>query len=73
MSKKVDYFLRNLVRRDRVIPWFNINPLSFFLSSEGCSVNNQQVFFFAVLLLPLISMQNPSLSVVTLVLQADLQ
>ena len=44
-----------------------------FHSSEWCSVNNQQVPFFAVLLLPLIGMQNPSPSVVTLVLQADLQ
>ena len=36
-------------------------------------MNNQQVLFFAVLLLPLIGMQNPSPSVVTLVLQADLE
>ena len=36
-------------------------------------MNNQQVPFFVVLLLTLIGMQNPSHSVVTLVLQADLQ
>ena len=36
-------------------------------------MNDQQVPFFVVLLLPLIGMQNPSRSVVTLVLQADLQ
>ena len=29
MSKKMDYFLRNFVRREKVITWFNINPLSF--------------------------------------------
>ena len=29
----MDYFLRNLVRRKRIISWFNINPL-FILSSE---------------------------------------
>ena len=29
VSKKMDYFLRNLVRRERRISWFNINPLSF--------------------------------------------
>ena len=36
-------------------------------------MNNQQVLFFVVSLLPLIGMQNPSLSVVTFVLQSDLQ
>ena len=36
-------------------------------------MNNQHVLFFAVLLLPLIDMQNPSPTVVTLVIQADLQ
>ena len=51
-------------------PWFNIDPLP---SWERFLVNNQQVLFFAVLLLPLIGMQNPSPSVVTLVLQEDLQ
>ena len=44
-----------------------------FHSSELCSVNNQQVLSFVVLLLPLIGLQNPFPSVVTLVLQADLQ
>ena len=36
-------------------------------------MKSQQVLFFVVLLLPLIGMRNPSPSVVTLVLQADLQ
>ena len=36
-------------------------------------MNNQQVLSFAVLLLSLIGLQKPSPSVVTLVLQADLQ
>ena len=36
-------------------------------------VNSQQVPFFVVLLLLMIGMQNPSHSVVTLILQADLQ
>ena len=27
VTKKMDYFLRNFVRRERVIPWFNINPI----------------------------------------------
>ena len=29
VSKKMDYFLRNLVRRERRISWFNIHFLSF--------------------------------------------
>ena len=72
MSKKMGYFLRNVVRRERerVIP--GSISIQFFHLSEWCSVNNQQVLFFAVLLLPLIGMQNPSHSVVTLVLRADL-
>ena len=73
MSKKMDYFLRNLVRRERESNSLVQYQSTFFLSLEWCSVNNQQVLFFAVLLLPLIGMQNPLLSVVTLVLQADLQ
>ena len=36
-------------------------------------MKSQQVPFFVVLLLPLIGMKNPSPSVVTLVLRADLQ
>ena len=27
MTKKMDYFLRNFVRRERMIPWFKINPI----------------------------------------------
>ena len=69
----MDYFLRNLVRRERESNSLVQYQSTFFLSLEWCSVNNQKVFFFAVLLLPLIGMQNPSPSVVTLVLQADLQ
>ena len=44
-----------------------------FFSWEWFLMNSQQVPFFVVLLLPLIGMQNPSHSVVALVLQADLQ
>ena len=44
-----------------------------FCPWEQFLVNSQQVLFFVVLLLPLIGMQNPSHSVATFVLQADLQ
>ena len=44
-----------------------------FHSSKWCTVYNQQILSFVVLLLPSIGLQNPSPSVVTLVLQADLQ
>ena len=71
MSKKMDYFLRNLVRRENNFPVQYQS--TFFRSSEWCSVNNQQVLSFVVLLLPLIWLQNPSHSVVTLILQVDLQ
>ena len=46
---------------------------TFFHSSEWCSVKNQQVLFFAVLLSPLIWLQRPSQPIVTPVLQVDLQ
>ena len=35
VSKKMDYFLRNLVRRERRISWFNINPLSFIHRNDA--------------------------------------
>ena len=59
-------------QRERVIPWFNMKSNSF-CSSEQFLMKTQQVLFFVVLLLPLIGLQNPSHSVVKLVLQADLQ
>ena len=36
MTKKMNHFLRNFVRRERMFPWFNINPspLVFFLVGE---------------------------------------
>ena len=73
MTKKMDYFLRNFVRRERESDSLVQHQSTFFHSSEWCSVNNQQVLSFVVSLLPLIGMQNPSPSVVTLVLQAYLQ
>ena len=39
MSKKMDYFLRNLVRRERRISWFNINPLSFIHRNDAWWIN----------------------------------
>ena len=71
MTKKMDYFLRNFVRRENVS--LVQYQSTFFHSSERLLVNSQQVPFFVVLLLPLIGMQIPSHSVVTVVLQADLQ
>ena len=35
VSKKIDYFLRNLVRRERRISWFNINPLPFIHRNDA--------------------------------------
>ena len=35
MSQEMDYFLRNLVRGERVISWFNINPLPFIHRNDA--------------------------------------
>ena len=72
VSKKIDYFLRNLVRRERRFLLVQYQSTSF-LSLEWYSVNNHQVLFFVVLLSPLIWLQRPSQLIVTLVLQVDLQ
>ena len=72
MSKKMDYFLRNLVRREREIPWFNNNPLPLFHRNDARWIINR-FSSLRLCFLPLIGMQNPSPSVATLVLQADLQ
>ena len=42
VSKKIDYFLRNLVRRERRFSWFNFNPLSFI----GKVLGNSTVSLF---------------------------
>ena len=72
VSKKMDYFLRNLVRRERRISWFNINPLSFINRNDArWIINKFSPLWFCFCLWS--GLQNPSPSVVTLVLQADLQ
>ena len=41
VSKKIDHFLRNLVRRERRFSRFNVNPLSFIgmmLGTSTCSL-----------------------------------
>ena len=35
MSKKMDYYLQIFVRRERVIPWFNINPIPCFHRNDA--------------------------------------
>ena len=44
VSKKTDYFLRDLVRRERGFSWFN-DQSTFFHSSEWCSVIQQFLSF----------------------------
>ena len=41
MSKKMAYFLRNLVRRERMIPWFNINPIPFIHRNDTWWINSR--------------------------------
>ena len=60
MTKKMDYFLRNFVCRERESDSLVQYQSTFLRSSEWCSMNSWQVLFFVVLLVPLIGMQNPS-------------
>ena len=69
MSKKMDCFLRNLERRTGRISWFNINPLPSIHQNDARWIINRLVLFFLLL----IGLQNPSPSILTLVLQTDLQ
>ena len=49
VSKKVDHFLRNLVRRERRFSWFNVDPLSFIGMMLGTSTGSLLCgFAFAV-------------------------
>ena len=61
MTKKTNPFLRHFMFGEQKFPWFNISPNSFHKCSLLCG------FAFAY------GMQNPSPSVVTLVLQEDLK
>ena len=67
VSKKVDHFLRNLVRRERRFSWFNFNPLSFIGMMLGTSTSSLLCGF------ALIWMQRHSQSIMTIVLQVDMQ
>ena len=46
VSKKMDYFLRNLVRRERRISWFNINPLSLIHRNDAWWINRFAPLWF---------------------------
>ena len=61
MTKKLNYFLRNFVRRERVslVQYQSIS----FDSSEWFQMKSQQVPIFVVLLLPLIGLQSHSNSI----------
>ena len=45
-SKKIDHFLRNLVRRERRFSWFNINPLSFIHRNDAWYINKFSSLWF---------------------------
>ena len=67
----MSYFLRNFVLGENVsLVQYQSNS---FFPWERFLVKSQQVLFFVVLLLLLIGIQNPTHSVVTNILRADLQ
>ena len=41
MTKKMNYFLRNFVLRERMFPWFNINPLPFIHRNDARWIINR--------------------------------
>ena len=51
MSKKIDNFLRNFVRRTRRFSWFNIHPLSFIHRKSVTQFNNFTLLWFCFYLL----------------------
>ena len=71
MTKKIDYFLWNLVLRERLFPWFNIDPIPFHGNISWWRVSWFSSLWFCFR--PLIGMQNLLHSVVTHILRADLQ
>ena len=46
MPKKINHFLRNLVRRERRFSWFNINPLSLIHRNDAWYINKFSYLWF---------------------------
>ena len=70
MTKKIRYFLRYFVIGERIFPWFTVNPIPSPKRDNSWWRTGR--FFFVVLLLPLIGMQNLSHPVLTHILRAEL-